>query len=70
MLSNLAGIHVALLPVIPKYHVKEHPKTTAQKVQQILNQEVQTKVFELLFRPLDQPFNPGMLMVCGDSWMW
>jgi len=65
--SNLASIFVALLPVPPKYHFKGHGKTTAVKEQQIHNQEVLRKVFELIFRPLDSLFNTGKLMLCADG---
>jgi len=66
---NLGSIPVALLPVPPKHHFKWHGKTTAVREQQIHNQEVLRKVFELIFDPLDALFNTGKLMLCGDGRM-
>jgi len=64
--SNLASILVALLPIPPKYHFKEHGKTTAMKEQQIHNQEVLRKVFKLIFHPLDVLFDTAEPMLCAD----
>jgi len=69
MPSNLARIHVALLPVLPKYHFKGHGKTTTMKEQQLHNQEVIRKLFEFIFPTLDAHFNTGKLRRCGDSHM-
>jgi len=39
------------------------------KEQQIHNQEILRKVFELIFRPLDVLFNTGKLLLCVDGRM-
>jgi len=57
-LSNLAIILVALIPVLPKYGVKGHWKTTAVKVQQIHNWKSLRKVFELIFSSSQCGFQP------------
>jgi len=66
---NLASFLVALLPIAPKHHFKEHGKPTAVKEHQIHNAQVLRKVFELIFRPLDTLFNTGKLMHCADCRM-
>jgi len=65
--SSLASIHVALLSVPPKYHCQEPGNITAVKEQQIHNLVVLSKVFELVFRPLDALFNTGTLMLRVDG---
>jgi len=67
--SNLASIRVALVPDPPKCHFKRHGKITATKEQQINNQEVLRKVFELIFRPWDWLFNTGNHMLWVNSRM-
>ena len=67
--ASFTSILAALLPVPPKYRFKGHGKTTALKEQQIHNREVLTKVFKLIFRPLDALFNSGKLMLCADGRM-
>jgi len=39
------------------------------KEQQIHYQEVLRKVFELIFHPLNLPFNTGKLMIYVDGWI-
>jgi len=69
-LWNCAGILVAPLPVLPKYHFQGHRKSSALKEKQIHNWDVLRKVFKLIFRPLNVRFNTGKLMLCVDGRMW
>jgi len=65
--SNLGSIPVALLPVSPKDHLKEHRQATVVKAQPVHNQEVLKKVFRLIFRHLDALFHTRQRILCADG---
>jgi len=67
--SNLDSMLVALLGIPPKYNIKGDSKSTSMKEQQIHNQEVVRKVFELFFRPFDLHFNTPQNMLGVDVLM-
>jgi len=67
MPSNLASLLVTLIPIAPTYHFKGPGKTTALEEQQIHNREDLRKVFELISRHPQVPFNTGKHMLGAGS---
>jgi hypothetical protein len=67
---NRASIHVAIIPVPPKYHFEGRGKTTEVKEQKIHNRKALWRVLELIFRPLNIRFSTAGRVLCADGQMW